>query len=127
MTRHSHLLAGLAALALACAACSGPAEGDAAAMNTPATAVPGDRLLPMEDMIARFQAGLPDVCGFGCDAPTSQGDLMARFVAAVEDSSVAALRSITVNAAEFAYLYFPGSMFARAPYAQPPEVNWLLL
>lgn len=55
------------------------------------------------------------------------GELIDRFAGAVGEHDEAELRAITMNAAEFAYLYFPTSLFAREPYAQPPVVNWLLL
>jgi hypothetical protein len=91
------------------------------------SAEPGDRILPMNEMIDGFQAELPRVTALSEDAPTSRAELIRRFAAAVEDSSAAALRAITINAAEFAWLYFPTSIYSRSPYAQPPEVNWLLL
>jgi hypothetical protein len=87
----------------------------------------GDRILPMNEMIDGFQAELPRVTALSEDAPTSRAELVRRFAAAVEEGSVASLRAITVNAAEFAWLYFPTSIYSRSPYAQPPEVNWLLL
>ena len=86
-----------------------------------------DSILPMATMIARFQADLPVVASLGDDAPRSVGELIARFVEAVEDSSTDALAALTLSRAEFAHLYFPSSAHARPPYAQPPAVNWLLL
>ncbi|HEX6309730.1 MAG TPA: hypothetical protein VFZ69_16255 [Longimicrobiales bacterium] len=118
---------GIALLALIIAACSVDAEGgemDAAPVNE---AVAGDSLLPMREMIARFQAEVPPADSFGPDAAPSREVLIDRFVAAVADSSAAALSALTLNVSEFAHLYFPTSMFARVPYAQPPAVNWLLL
>ena len=81
----------------------------------------------MNEMIDRFQAELPRVTGLSSDAPVSRAELIGRFVDAVADSSVTSLRALTLNAAEFAWLYFPTSIYSRSPYAQPPEVNWLLL
>ncbi|HEX6134377.1 MAG TPA: hypothetical protein VFZ24_10440 [Longimicrobiales bacterium] len=130
MQRASTLGVGL--LALVCAACSAEAEGRGmaergiAGMAAPVSAG-GDSILPMPEMIERFQAGLPPVGSFGPGAAASREELIARFVAAVEDGSAAALRELVLNASEFAYLYFPTSPFAREPYAQPPAVNWLLL
>ena len=86
-----------------------------------------DSILPMQTMIARFQADLPVVDSLGSDAPRSIDELVTRFVEAVEDSSTVTLAALTLSRAEFAYLYFPTSIHARPPYAQPPSVNWLLL
>lgn len=88
---------------------------------------PGDSILSMDILIERFQADLPRATSLGDDAPRSRDELIARFAAAVADSSTEGLQAITLNAAEFAYLYFPTSLYARPPYAQPPAVNWLLL
>ena len=100
-----------------------PQRHGALLASTPAA----DSILPMQTMIARFQADLPVVDSLGPDAPRSIDELIARFVEAVQDSSTVALAALTLSAAEFAYLYFPASIHARPPYAQPPAVNWLLL
>jgi hypothetical protein len=119
----------MAALLLIAAGCGERAASpaDTQAASGPAAVVAGDSILPMDTRITRFQAELPAVTSLGADAPTSRDELIARFAAAVEDSSTEALSAITVSAAEFAHLYFPTSIYARAPYAQPPAVNWLLL
>jgi hypothetical protein len=88
---------------------------------------PADSILPMATMIARFQAGRRAVTSLGPAAARSRAELVGRVVAAVADSNTAALNALTMNAAEFGYLYFPTSIYAREPYAQPPEVTWLLL
>lgn len=95
----------------------------APAAETPAS----DSILVTDTMIARYQAGLPAVTSLGDDAPGSIDELIDRFLTAVADSSVSGLAAITMSEAEFAYLYFPTSMYTRPPYAQPPVVNWLLL
>jgi hypothetical protein len=113
----------------AAAGCSGgaPAPASHAEPPAPVAGVAGDSLLPMDEMIARFQSELPVVESLGRDAPASREELLARFAAAVEAGSLVELRAITVNAAEFAHLVFPTSIYSRSPYAQPPAVNWLLL
>lgn len=90
------------------------------------SAVAGDSILEMSMMIERFQAAHARVESFGADAPRSRDELIERFGRAVRDSSVAQLRALTMTEAEFAYLYFPTSLYARPPYAQPPAVSWLL-
>lgn len=100
------------------------ATGSSAPVPSP---VKSDSILPMDTMIARFQADLPEVTSFGAEAATSIDELVMRFAAAVRDSSTGALDAVTLDAAEFAYLYFPTSIYSRQPYAQPPAVNRLLL
>jgi hypothetical protein len=90
-------------------------------------AAAGDSILPMAIMIARFQADRPAVTSLDDGAARSRDTLVARVVEAVADSNAAALRALTLNAAEFGHLYFPASIYSREPYAQPPEVTWLLM
>jgi hypothetical protein len=111
-----------ALLALVTAACGrAGAEG-----NGQHSAFAGDSILEMSVMIERFQAAHAPVESFGADAPRSRDELIERFRRAVKDSSAAQLRALTMTEAEFAYLYFPASLYARPPYAQPPGVSWLL-
>jgi hypothetical protein len=90
-------------------------------------AAAGDSILPMAIMIARFQADRPAVTSLDDAAARSRDALVARVVEAVADGNAAALQALTMNAAEFGHLYFPTSIYSREPYAQPPEVAWLLM
>lgn len=103
----------------------GPAE--AAADALPQDTVVGDVLLPMPEMIARFQEGLPALDALGDGAAASRDELVAELVSAIEDSSAARLRSIRLDAAEFAWLYFPESRYTEKPYELPPETLWMLM
>lgn len=120
-----HHLVVWGALALVTAGC-GERAAEAGSPDQVPTA-PGDSILAMDTMIARHQASLPHVTSLGDDAARSIEELVDRFVTAVRDSSTARLVAITLSEAEFAYLYFPTSIYARSPYAQPPAVNWLLM
>ncbi|HSJ08723.1 MAG TPA: hypothetical protein VK928_02390, partial [Longimicrobiales bacterium] len=87
-----------------------------------------DSIFPMPEMIARFQArvGTP-VAGLPASSATSREELVERFVRAVEDSSVGALRALRMDARQYAYLYVPTSRMTGEPYRQPPELGWLLV
>jgi hypothetical protein len=37
------------------------------------------------------------------------------------------LRRLAIDRAEFAYLVYPGSIYTRPPYRQPPDITWLQL
>ncbi len=91
------------------------------------SAVAGDVLLPMSEMIRRFQEPLPRVDALGEGAAPSRDALVDAFVAAVRDSSAARLRSLRLDAAEFAWLYFPESRYTAQPYELPPETLWMLV
>lgn len=110
------------------------AQGEPPASTSPAStsraskpAAAGDSIFPMEVMIARFQADRPTVTALDDGAARSRDALVARVMEAVADGNAAALHALTVNAAEFGQLYFPTSIYSRKPYAQPPEVTWLLM
>lgn len=104
---------------------SGPSG--AAAGAVPQATVAGDVLLPMPEMIARFQEGLPVLDALGDGAASSRDELIAELVSAIEDSSAARLRSLRLDAAEFAWLYFPESRYTEKPYELPPETLWMLM
>jgi hypothetical protein len=112
----------------------GPADQSTARVSDHSTpesasteAVAGDSILPMPTMIARFQAARPAVGDLGDGAARSRDELVMRVVEAVADSSAEALGALTLTDAEFGQLYFPTSVYSREPYAQPPEVTWLLM
>lgn len=98
---------------------------DVAAQQVGAAA--GDVLLPMPEMIRRFQAPLPRVDVPGDGSAASRDALVDAFIAAVEDSSAARLRSLRLDIAEFAWLYYPGSRYVARPYELPPGTLWLLV
>ena len=109
------------AMALAAGACAGDGPSDADREVRAAPVV--DSVLPMEVMVMRFRAGLdePTRLGHGAD---SRDELVERVVAALQAADTAALEAVAVDRAEFAWLYFPSSSFARPPYELPPALSW---
>lgn len=89
------------------------------------SAGPVDSILPMAEALRRFTADLPVVRGLDGGA-TSRDALVAAFVQAVERNDTAAIRRLHVSRAEYAYLYFPSSIYMNEPYRQPPATAWLL-
>jgi hypothetical protein len=53
--------------------------------------------------------------------------LVEEFITSLEQADTARLRELALTAGEFIDLYYPASIFARAPYKQSPELRWLLL
>ena len=84
-----------------------------------------DSILPVEEALGRFQADLPQVEELSGGA-ASRDALVRRFLHAVEVQDTAALRSLVLTRAEYGWLYYPGSAFAREPYYQMPQLNWFL-
>jgi hypothetical protein len=59
-------------------------------------------------------------------AAASRDELIERFAAAVQRADTTALIRMTMNRAEFAYLYYPHSIYTHPPYQQDPQTAWLL-
>jgi hypothetical protein len=100
-------------------------EPKMAAIVPPAPVV--DSILPMETMIARFQAAMPEQPAQLAGAATSRAELMDMLAVALRDSSAAAVHALRLSAQEFAYLYFPSSHLAREPYRHPPQLAWMMI
>lgn len=128
MVRMKALVAGLA---LAVSACSG--DGARAATAAPVavegilapTGLVTDSVLPMHVLLQRFRAGLPVAVALQNGAH-SVDELVEWFMSAVERADTAMLARIAVSRAEYAWLYFPTSVYATAPYELPPDVAWTL-
>lgn len=84
-----------------------------------------DSIIPVEEALRRFQADLPQVTELSGGAE-SRDALVRQFLHAVEVQDTAALRSLVLTRAEYGWLYYPGSAFAREPYYQMPQLNWFL-
>lgn len=124
-------------LALLCviAACAEPPPSRGAATDSALAlarqdsigrATPGyvvDSVLPMEEELRRFRAGLPRVARL--DGGSSSRDaLVARFAAAVATRDTSELRRMALTRAEFAWLVFPTSPYAAEPYRTKPGLVW---
>jgi hypothetical protein len=111
---------------LACAPGDRDGGGGALAATPPAAAAVVDSILPLDEALRRFRDGLPEVTALEGGAPTRDA-LVARFAAAVAAEDTAALRGLFLTRAEFAWLYYPESPWAREPTRQMAHVVWLLL
>lgn len=84
-----------------------------------------DSVLPMHVLLHRFRANLPVAIALENGAH-SVDELIDRFMSAVERSDTVTLAQIAVSRAEYAWLYFPASVYATAPYELPPDIAWML-
>jgi hypothetical protein len=120
-----------AGLVLAVSGCSG--DGIRAATAAPVAGdgprapidLVTDSVLPMHVLCQRFRSGLPVAVALENGAHSAD-ELIERFMSAVERSDYVTLAQIAVSRAEYAWLYFPTSVYATAPYELPPDVAWTL-
>lgn len=113
------------AIALLICACDGSKHRSTAPGTPVESAGPIDSILPMAEALRRFMADLPRVSALEGGA-ASRDELVAAFVRAVERNDTAAIGRMHVSRAEYAYLYFPTSIYMEEPYRQPPATAWLL-
>jgi hypothetical protein len=115
----------LAALLLA--ACAGGERRDAARTDSLATPAPQivDSILPIEEHLRRFRAGLPEVTSLAGGMPSDTA-LVQAFLAAVSARDSVSLARLALSRAEFAWLYYPAHIYARPPYELDPLTSWML-
>ena len=130
-TRQLRRVAGgfTALAALALSACDRPAaqaglrqKSDAKTANALLIV---DSVLPTSEALRRFQAELSPVSRLEYSA-RNRNELIGRFIDAIEKSDTATLEWLLISKAEYAFLYFPSSVYSRKPYELPPDIAWLL-
>jgi hypothetical protein len=85
-----------------------------------------DSVIPRDEALRRFQAGLPVTTQLSGGAP-SRDELVRRFVRALEARDTAALRALTITRAEFAFIYYPTNPQSLPPYDLSPALMWFML
>lgn len=121
---HRTRLVPLALLLLAGTACS----TDGRPAPAPAAAATVDSIRPIAEELAHFRAGVGarrEVRALRGGA-RSRDELVARFSRALAAHDTAALAGLQLDAGEFAWLYYPYTVYTHAPYRQAPGVVWLL-
>lgn len=116
----------VAVAALVAAGCDRAAE--AGAREEKAVIPPGtiiDSILPPGEALRRFQSELPAVTGLA-DAPRSRDKLVSEFIEALQRADTVALAKLRVSKPEYAFLYYPTSVYSRKPYELAPDIAWLL-
>ena len=121
-TRRALSLAGLLAGMVGCSPAT-PAVEDRRASPSSTTTLVVDSARPMRQMIEQFQQGTPAVAALQYGAPDRE-TLVRSFLDALTAGDTAALASMIISRAEFAHLYFPSSVIARAPYELDPALAW---
>jgi hypothetical protein len=120
---------------------AGCGEGHAAAMDSARAdsvararqdsvnrAQPGyivDSILPIEEQLRRFRAGIAETPSHFDGGISSADQLVRSLIRSLEAADTASLVRLTISRAEFAYLVYPESPFAAPPYRQAPDLVWM--
>ena len=83
-----------------------------------------DSILPIAEHLRRFRLTVAERVDTLRCASRSIDALVERWATAVASSDTAALNSMVIDRAEFAWLYYPGSQLSEPPYEAPPELLW---
>ena len=83
-----------------------------------------DSIFPIEEELRRFREGMAEPDGLGHGSAHSRDALMRAFLAALTTRDTAALARMTLDRAEFAYLYYPHTVYTRPPYELSPALVW---
>lgn len=83
-----------------------------------------DSIRPIEEELTRFRATVPEAVSRLTGGASSRSELVRWFVRAVETRDTTALRAMIISRAEFAYLYYPSTIYTRPPYRQAPGLVW---
>ena len=97
--------------------------GDAARAEPVRTPVHVDSIFPIEEEIRRFREGMTPVSSLtgGLDSPEALVDALLRRLEAADTLGVAEL---ALTRSEFAYLYYPFTMYTAPPYELSPALVW---
>lgn len=85
-----------------------------------------DSVFPVDEELRRFRAEMdePDAMTGGA---VSLDELVDRYLRAVEDGDMETLGTLVLNRAEFAWFYYPFTMYVERPYELPPGLVWYQL
>ena len=123
MKRVQRLVLLAAILGTACAPGDAP-EAAGSAPGAPANVV--DSVFPMDVMLTRFRADIPEATAVSGGTETRDA-LVAGVVDALQNADTMAFESLALPLAEWAWLYYPTSAQAQPPYELPPGMAWLQL
>ena len=87
-----------------------------------------DSIFPVDEELRRFRKALggDSAIVFNGGSPSREA-LVRRFVTALAANDTNEFRTLVVHGREFADLYYPVSVYSRAPFHQPPQLAWSLI
>jgi hypothetical protein len=83
-----------------------------------------DSIFPVEEEMRRFRAVLGPDPGKLAGGAGSLDSLVGRFQRALVDADTAAFADMLMTRDEFAWLYYPTTIFTRPPYELGPGLVW---
>jgi hypothetical protein len=107
--------------------CSDAEGGDAEPRDLAAYVAAGnviDSTFPMEEEIRRFRVGMTETTALSGGAGSKE-ELVDTFLRALEREDTATIATLAITREEFAWLYFPHSMYAAPPYELAPGIVWM--
>lgn len=120
-------LATTLATALACDAGQGGTDDQAREPGLDRAPVSGgvvDSTLPIDTLLRRFRATLPDTPAVLTGGARSPEALVRALLSALEANDTTTLRSLVLSPSEFAWLYYPHAKWTKPPYEMGPELVW---
>jgi hypothetical protein len=85
-----------------------------------------DSIVPRAVALARFRDGLPEVMALAGGAASREA-LVRDFLRALAAGDTVALRRMSLDRAEFAWLYYPTAPQGLPPYDLAPGLMWTML
>ncbi len=82
-----------------------------------------DSLFPAEEELRRFREGLEEPAGLRGGVGSRDG-LVDTLIRSLEAADTAAVAVLAIDQAEFAWFYFPHSIYTAPPYELPPGLVW---
>jgi hypothetical protein len=127
MIRAGRPLILMLAAVLVVLACDRPDRSDAADTRdrAPIAGSVVDSTLPIDTLLHRFRATLPDTPSVLTGGVGSPEALARALLGALQANDTTTLRSLAISPAEFAWLYYPHAKWTRPPYEMGPELVWL--
>lgn len=100
-------------------------SNDAPAPNTELPAAVIDSALPIDTLLARFRATLPDTPSTLAGGESSPEQLTRALLRALSAQDTATIQRLVLNRSEFGWLYYPHTRYTRRPYELGPELLWM--
>ena len=110
-------------LATGLGGCEMPGAGESEAAELSRAPIPVDSVFPPAEELRRFREGTEEV-GELAGGASSRESLVEGLIGALERADTAAVLSLALTRDEFAWLYFPHTIYTTQPYQLSPAFVW---
>lgn len=111
---------------LALAGCEGAGEVPGPPDASAHTPIHVDSTFPIEEEIRRFREGMTPVTQLD-GGRASRDELVDAFLRGLERADTLGVAALALNRTEFAYLYYPYTIYTARPYELSPALVWFQL